>query len=67
MNTIWIVMPVLIVLMFMLGLDLNLKAFQDIAKNPKAVLLGMIGQIVVLPLAAFALAWVLCISWVSCS
>ena len=59
MNTIWIVMPVLIVLMFMLGLDLNLKAFQDIAKNPKAVLLGMVGQIVVLPLAAFALAWVL--------
>lgn len=59
MNTIWIVMPVLIILMFLLGLDLNKKAFVDIAENPKAVLLGMIGQIVVLPLVAFALAWAL--------
>ena len=59
MNTIWIVMPVLIILMFLLGLDLNKKAFVDIAENPKAVLLGMIGQIVVLPLVAFALAWIL--------
>jgi BASS family bile acid:Na+ symporter len=59
MNTIWIVMPVLIILMFLLGLDLNKKAFADIAENPKAVLLGMIGQIVVLPLVAFALAWTL--------
>ena len=57
MNTIWIVMPVLIVLMFLLGIDLNKKAFADIALNPKAVLLGMIGQILLLPLAAFALAW----------
>ena len=52
-------MPVLIILMFLLGLDLNKKAFLDIAENPKAVLLGMIGQIVVLPLVAFALAWIL--------
>ena len=59
MNTIWIVMPILIVLMFLLGIDLNKKAFTDIARNPKAVLLGMVGQIVVLPLVAFALAWML--------
>ena len=59
MDTIWIVMPILIVLMFLLGIDLSKKAFTDIARNPKAVLLGMIGQIVVLPLVAFALAWVL--------
>ena len=32
MNTIWIVMPVLIILMFLLGLDLNKKAFVDIAE-----------------------------------
>ena len=31
MNRIWIVMPVLIVLMFLLGIDLNKKAFADIA------------------------------------
>lgn len=59
MSTIWIVMPILIVLMFLLGIDLNKKAFQDIAKNPKAVLLGMTGQIVVLPLIAFLIGWVL--------
>ena len=59
MNTIWIVMPILIVLMFLLGMNLNKKAFTDIARNPKAVLMGMIGQLVVLPLIAFAVAWVL--------
>lgn len=59
MNTIWIVMPILIVLMFFLGMNLNKKAFTDIARNPKAVLMGMIGQLVVLPLIAFAVAWVL--------
>lgn len=59
MSTIWIVMPILIVLMFLLGIDLNKKAFQDIAKNPKSVLLGMTGQIVVLPLIAFLIGWLL--------
>ena len=56
MNTIWIVMPILIVLMFLLGIDLNRKAFANVAKQPKAVLLGMMGQIVLLPLIAFAVA-----------
>lgn len=52
-------MPILIVLMFMLGMDLNKKAFTDIAKNPKAVFLGMLGQIIVLPVVAYVLALVL--------
>ena len=52
-------MPILIVLMFMLGMDLNKKAFTDIAKNPKAVFLGMLGQIIVLPAVAYLLALVL--------
>lgn len=59
MNTIWIVMPILIVLMFLLGLDINKKAFTDIARNPKAVLLGMTGQLVILPGLAFSIAWLL--------
>lgn len=59
MNTIWIVMPILIVLMFLLGIDLSKKAFVDVVRNPKAVLLGLIGQIVVLPVLAFAVAWLL--------
>ena len=56
MNTIWIVMPILIVLMFLLGIDLDRKAFANVAKQPKAVMLGMMGQIVLLPLIAFAVA-----------
>ena len=59
MNTIWIVMPILIVLMFLLGINLNREAFANVAKQPKAVLLGLVGQIVLLPLIAFAVAWAL--------
>ena len=59
MNTIWIVMPILIVLMFLLGIDMSKKAFTDIAHNPKAVLLGLIGQLVILPVIAFLIAWIL--------
>ena len=59
MNTICIVMPILIVLMFLLGIDLDRKAFANVAKQPKAVMLGMMGQIVMLPLIAFAVAWAL--------
>ena len=59
MNTIWIVMPILIVLMFLLGIEMSKKAFTDIAHNPKAVLLGMVGQLVILPALAFSIAWIL--------
>ena len=52
-------MPILIVLMFLLGIDLDRKAFANVAKQPKAVMLGMMGQIVLLPLIAFAVAWAL--------
>ena len=58
MNTIWIVMPILIVLMFLLGIDLDKKAFTNVARNPKAVALGMVGQLVLLPVIAFAVAWI---------
>mgnify|MGYP003309477677 FL=1 len=59
MNTVWIVMPILIVLMFLLGTDLNREAFTNVARNPKGVLVGMIGQLILLPLIAFAIAWAL--------
>ena len=59
MNTIWIVMPILIVLMFLLGIDMSKNAFADIAHNPKAVLLGLIGQLIILPVLAFSIAWLL--------
>ena len=59
MNTIWIVMPILIVLMFLLGINLKSEAFVNVARQPKAVLLGMAGQLILLPLIAFAVAWAL--------
>ena len=59
MNTVWIVMPILIVLMFLLGTDLNRQAFANVARNPKGVIIGMTGQLVLLTLIAFAIAWVL--------
>lgn len=59
MNTIWIVMPILIVLMFLLGTDLDRKSFTDVARNPRAVIIGLTGQLVILPSIAFGLAWLL--------
>lgn len=56
---IWIVMPILIVLMFLLGTDLNKKSFIDVLRNPRAVIIGMTGQLILLPAIAFLLAWVL--------
>lgn len=58
MNTVWIVMPILILLMFLLGTDLNAQSFANVARNPRAVLFGMLGQLVLLPLIAFGLGWV---------
>lgn len=52
-------MPILIVLMFLLGTELNKEAFINVARHPKAVVLGMVGQIILLPLIAFTLAWTL--------
>ena len=49
-------MPVLMALMFLLGTELNAASFANVARNPKAVLTGMVGQIVLLPLLAFGVA-----------
>ena len=52
MNTIFIVLPILTLLMFDLGLALRPKDFRLIVEQPKAVLVGLTGQIVLLPLIA---------------
>lgn len=54
MNTIFIVIPILTLLMFDIGLSLTSEDFKMIVKRPKAVLSGLIGQILLLPLIAFA-------------
>ena len=55
MNTIWIVLPILILLMFQLGMELDRHSFAHVAKHPLAVLVGLIGQLLLLPLLAFAI------------
>ena len=49
MNTIWIVLPVLLVLMFQLGIELDGAAFRRVAKHPKALFVGLAGQLLLLP------------------
>ena len=56
MNTIFIVLPILTLLMFDLGLALRPKDFRLIVEQPKAVLVGLTGQIVLLPLIAWGVA-----------
>ena len=57
MNTIWIVIPILTVLMFDLGLTLKLKDFYMVVTRPKAFFVALFGQIVLLPLIALGLGW----------
>ena len=59
LSMIWIVMPILIVLMFLLGTDLNKESFTNVASNPRAVVVGMTGQLILLPIIAFILALLL--------
>ncbi len=53
MNTIFIVLPILTLLMFDLGLALRPADFRLIVERPYAVLAGLTGQIVFLPLIAY--------------
>ena len=55
MNAIFIVLPILTILMFDLGLELKPADFKLIAERPKPVLVGMIGQILLLPLIAWGM------------
>lgn len=57
MNAIWIVLPILSLLMFDLGLTLELKDFLLFRDRPRAVFTGLIGQIIILPVFAVALGW----------
>lgn len=55
MKAIFIVLPILTLLMFDLGLTLKPQDFKLIAQRPKPVLVGLIGQIILLPLIAWAI------------
>ncbi len=55
--TVLIVLPILTLLMFELGLNLNLNDFALLYKRPQAMLVGLCGQLVLLPLVALILAY----------
>lgn len=49
----------LFIIMVGIGLTLTLRDFGQVTRNPKSILVGTIAQILVMPLAAFAIAEVL--------
>jgi len=55
MNSILIVLPILTILMFDLGLTLHLSDFVRLFKSPRAMFVGLAGQLIVLPLIALAI------------
>ncbi len=59
MNTIWIVLPILTLLMFELGLNLQLEDFKLFKYRPKPVVAGLVGQIIILPALAWLIGWAL--------
>lgn len=56
MSSLFIVLPILTLLMFDLGLTLQPRDFMLIAQRPRAVLVGLCGQLLLLPLIGYALA-----------
>jgi len=62
MNALFIVLPVLILLMFTLGLELRPADFTRVFTRPRAATAGLLTQLVGLPLVAFAVAKLLGLS-----
>ena len=56
MNTIFIVLPILVLLMFDLGLALKPADFRLFVERPQAVLTGLAGQVLLLPVIAWGVA-----------
>lgn len=57
MNTIFIVLPILVLLMFDLGLTLRPADFRLVVERPRAILVGLTGQILLLPLIGLAIGF----------
>ncbi len=58
MNPIYIVLPIIVILTYALGLGLKLDDFKLLIKRPLPMLIGLTGQLIVLPAVAFVLALV---------
>ena len=57
MNTIWIVLPILTLLMFDLGLTLRLEDFGKVFRHPWPLVVALFGQLILLPAIALGLAY----------
>ncbi|MBR3990423.1 MAG: bile acid:sodium symporter family protein [Bacteroidales bacterium] len=57
MNTIWIVLPILTLLMFDLGLTLRFEDFSRVIHHPWPVAVALVGQLSFLPAIALGLAY----------
>lgn len=57
MNTIWIVLPILTLLMFDLGLALRFEDFGKVFRDPWPIAVAVFGQLVLLPAIALGLAY----------
>ena len=57
MNTIWIVLPILTLLMFDLGLTLKFEDFGKVFRHPWPIVVAVLGQLVLLPAIALGLAY----------
>ena len=57
MNTIWIVLPILTLLMFDLGLALRFEDFGKVFRKPGPIAVALFGQLVLLPAIALGLAY----------
>ena len=62
MNTIWIVLPILTLLMFDLGLALRFEDFGSVFRRPWPIAVALVGQLVFLPAIALGLAYLLKLS-----
>ena len=52
-----VIPPMLVVLMFGMGMSLSMADLTRVVMLPKAVLLGLSGQLLLLPLIALLLVW----------
>ena len=59
MNTNWIVLPILTLLMFDLGLALRFEDFGSVFRRPWPIVVALVGQLVFLPAIALGLAYLL--------
>lgn len=55
MNTIWIVLPILTLLMFELGLALRFEDFGKVFRRPWPIVVALVGQLVFLPAILYSL------------